>query len=248
MSDASSSIPQPRNSRRNSASTVIRALIGWLLLWTAGIFVAGAVVGAVYQPQKPPLQIVVLAMLIVSPALLFGATYRRAGFNRARLGLTPIKRKWLLALLSALLLAYVPAMYWLFGQPLPFRGIDVHREFWIGITMIASIIIVTPLAEELLFRGWLWSDLGEFWPGIGTMLFTGAVFWLAHALEGWQRLLGIALPTIVFTLARRYCDSVKASLWLHVLNNAAVVALLLYLVTRVAPVVVHLPPQHVPIP
>jgi membrane protease YdiL (CAAX protease family) len=193
-------------------------------------------------PQKPPVQLVVLVMLIVSPALLFWATYRRTRFSRDRLGLGPVKRKWLLALLSVMVLVYVPAVYWLFGPPLPWRSVDWHRDFWIGMTMFASIIIITPLAEELVFRGWLWSDLGKFWSAPGIMMFTATVFWLLHAFEGWRRLVGLVLPTAIFTLGRHYCGSTKASIWLHLLNNAAGIAVLLYIVSRGgSPLVVHLP-------
>jgi len=250
MSDtaSSSSIPELPSSR-NSASIVVKALTGWLLLWFAGLVAAGAVVSMPYYPQKPPLQLIMLVSLIVSPGLLFWITYRRTRFDRARLGLNPIKRQWLLALFSVLLLAYVPVYYWLFGQPLPYHGIDTHHWFWTGIGMFVSIIIVTPIAEELLFRGWLWSDLGKYWPAAGTMLFTGTAFWVVHALDSWQRLLSLVLPTVVFTLSRRHCDSVKASIALHILNNAAVIAVLMYVVISgtPSPVVVHVPP-HAPMP
>jgi len=56
-------------------------------------------------------------------------------------------------------------------------------------------------------------------------------------------------PTGSRALHRRHCDSVKASIALHILNNAAVIAVLLYVVISgtPSPVVVHVPP-HAPMP
>jgi hypothetical protein len=157
---------------------------------------------------------------------LYWASYRRTGFDRVRLGLVPIRCRWLLALLSVLLLSYVPTFSWLFGQPLPFRGIDWQRGLWLGIAMWASLIVVTPIARGAVVPWLAMERLGKHWPAVWVMPFTGSTFWLMHTFEGRYRLFGIVPPTIVFTLVRRYCDSVTASMWLHVLNNGTAMAVL----------------------
>jgi len=82
------------------------------------------------------------------------------------------------------------------------------------------ILLLAPLAEELFFRGWLWTGLRQSWGPVGTGLLTGGAWLLLHLGNGLWKPLFILPSAILFSLARHYGGSVRASLWLHVATNA----------------------------
>jgi hypothetical protein len=87
------------------------------------------------------------------------------------------------------------------------------------------VIAVAPLAEELFFRGWLWTALRRSWGAWPTALVTGGVWLAVHALNAPFRALILLPQAILLSLARHYGGSVRASLPIHVANNAAAVAI-----------------------
>ena len=91
--------------------------------------------------------------------------------------------------------------------------------------MLLLAVAVAPVAEELFFRGWLWTALRRSW-GVWPTAFCTAGLWLGiHAVDGPVRAL-ILLPTaILLCLARHYGGSVRASLLVHVVNNGTAVAI-----------------------
>lgn len=214
---------------------VIKAFICTVLLTVAANFVVMFIVGFCYAiasagHQTPSAEVTYLIGLVITPAVLLYTTYRRTGLDAARLGLTPIRRKWLLAILSIVMLVHLPIMLWAVKTwairvpVLTNVRIIALGNPWLEVPMLALTIAVVPVAEELLFRGWLWTDLRKHWSHLGTMLFTGASFWLMHGLEDRFKLLGVATLVVVLTVARRHCDSTKATIFLHVLNNAYAIA------------------------
>ena len=87
------------------------------------------------------------------------------------------------------------------------------------------VIVVAPLAEELFFRGWLWTALRGSWGAWPTALVTGGVWLAVHALNAPFRALILLPQAILLSLARHYGGSVRASLPIHVANNAAAAAI-----------------------
>jgi membrane protease YdiL (CAAX protease family) len=222
---------------------VIKSFVIWVLLVFAANFVAAFLVAFVYafvtrlgtgQAKPPPAEWMYLLAMATTSLVWLTASYRRTGFDRVRLGFNPIKRQWLLVVLSLVVLIYLPVVLWVsvanqvHTPVLPTARALMQTNLWMQIPVLVLMAAVAPIAEECLFRGWLWTDLRQYWSGAGTMVFTGRAFWAIHGLEDWHRLYGIALLALVLTLARRFCDSTKATLWLHSLNNsyAALVLLL----------------------
>jgi membrane protease YdiL (CAAX protease family) len=217
---------------------VIKSFVYTILLSFAANFVVMFLVAFCYAiasagHQTPSAEVTYLIGLVITPAVLLYATYRRTGLDAARLGLTPIRRKWLLAILSIVVLVHLPILVWAIKTwairvpVLTNVRIIARGNPWLEVPMLGLTIAVVPVAEELLFRGWLWTDLRKYWSHLGTMLFTGASFWLMHGLEDRFKLLGVAILTIILTVARRYCESTKATLFLHLLNNTYAIAYLL---------------------
>jgi membrane protease YdiL (CAAX protease family) len=163
---------------------------------------------------------------------------RSAGRGNLAIGLGagPMRRHRLIALFAGLMIA------WVIGYVMAlirFQAFNVYVATRVpavltlpvsgGPILLAIMLLlalaVAPVAEEFFFRGWLWTALRRSWGVWPTALCTAGLWLGIHALDGPVRAL-ILLPTaILLSLARHYGGSVRASLLVHVVNNAAAVAI-----------------------
>ncbi len=250
MSETSSPIS------RSGAARVIKALVGWLLLWFATSIAAAVIVGLVYGVQgqlHPPVSVLYVTAAVASPVAFAFATWRRAGFDAARLGFAPIRRLWLLILFSIATVLQLPAVGWLIRALSPqdvrhfgYGEVVATGNAWTRVPLIVVAVAIAPVVEEVLFRGWLWTDLRRYWSATSIMLFTGLVFVLVHVADDYRKIYTLLPLTVILSLARQFCGSVKATIWLHLLNNAVIAGALLYAGSS-TPLSVHLSP-HGPMP
>ena len=56
--------------------------------------------------------------------------------------------------------------------------------WWGGITALLAIVIVAPVTEELLFRGWLMQDLQERYGATPALVWSSVLFGLVHGPSG----------------------------------------------------------------
>jgi membrane protease YdiL (CAAX protease family) len=82
------------------------------------------------------------------------------------------------------------------------------------------IVPVAPIAEELFFRGWLWTALRRSWGVWPTAVCTAGMWLAVHALDAPARVLMLLPMAVLLSLARYYGNSVRASLAVHIVNNA----------------------------
>jgi len=218
------------------ASVCVAVLIG---------VVAGVSLGIAYahdlQLWKPDALFYGLVATIALQATLLCAGLkqgRSAGHGNLVLGLGagPMRRHWLIAVYAGLIVAWVLAYV---ATVIRFRTFDAYVATEVPsiltlpeaagpVTLACMLLLaaaVAPVAEELFFRGWLWTALRRSW-GVWPTAFCTAGLWLGiHAIDGPVRAL-ILLPTaILLCLARHYGGSVRASLLLHVVNNGTAVAI-----------------------
>jgi membrane protease YdiL (CAAX protease family) len=105
--------------------------------------------------------------------------------------------------------------------------------------VLAQILFVcafAPIAEEMFFCGWLWTALNPSWGMPLTLAWTIGLWLVMHAPEGLWRPLVLLPSGLRLGLTRHYGASVRALLWLHVLNNsfATVVQVVAVLAARAA--------------
>jgi membrane protease YdiL (CAAX protease family) len=150
-------------------------LAGWAVLWCllaavgsgVGGFFAGAVVGFTKPtlPEAHKVLIYAVAGGYGSAIAFFWIAWWRAGISgqgdvRAGLGDVPIARPWLLAVMTVLLLLYATAITLGTMQATPAllrQTIDI--PWWLRLLGLPLVVILAPVAEELFFRGWLWTGL-----------------------------------------------------------------------------------------
>lgn len=144
----------------------------------------------------------------------------------------PIRRRGLIGLFAVLVLmwdiAAIGALVWIVqhgGQTpaMPAELANMPHAAVAGAVHIAFLGLIAPVAEELFFRGWLWTALRKSWSPALTLCCTSGLWLSLHVMDGLWRPLMLLPMGILLGLARHYGDSVRASLALHLMNNGLVV-------------------------
>lgn len=101
----------------------------------------------------------------------------------------------------------------------------------LALGMFATFILA-PLAEELVFRGFMYRGLESRLGTVATVLITGVTFGLIHALYGygWDHAASAAWFGLVLGLLRWLTGGITASFVCHAMGNAGAVFWALYLI------------------
>ena len=83
-----------------------------------------------------------------------------------------------------------------------------------------AIVIVAPVTEELLFRGFLHRGWAPSWLGVsGTIVLTSALWAVLHQQYNWVGIIWIFLMGLLFGWVRQRSGSTTLTILLHALNN-----------------------------
>ncbi|MHB9002916.1 MAG: CPBP family glutamic-type intramembrane protease [Coriobacteriia bacterium] len=165
--------------------------------------------------------------------------HRRGATLPGALGLSRVRARfgsWLAAIgWVALLLVTTRVAAWVWGIASRAVGFDpptvpqggfaqVFGAGWAGLALsIALVVIIAPLAEEMVFRGIILGALGARWGALTGLLGSALIFALYH-LTPWQ-----IVPIFILGIACGWLTQHRGSLWpavwLHVLYNAVPVVL-----------------------
>jgi membrane protease YdiL (CAAX protease family) len=131
---------------------------------------------------------------------------------------------WIALVSLAILLPALDGMAYLLGQPIiPSFVVDIYRNakstnslplLWL------AIVIAAPVAEEIIFRGFLYRG----WvrstqrPLIGILVVT-VVFALVHVQYNWFGVLQVFLIGLLLTWTRWRSDSTLLPMLMHVIAN-----------------------------
>ncbi|MGH9703566.1 MAG: lysostaphin resistance A-like protein [Candidatus Acidiferrales bacterium] len=94
-----------------------------------------------------------------------------------------------------------------------------RRSIWL---MMAMAVVIAPIVEETLFRGYLYPMLARSLGIGGGVLLTGIIFGGFHSLQlwgGWGQIALLIVVGIFFTYVRAVTGTVLASYLLHVSYN-----------------------------
>jgi len=114
---------------------------------------------------------------------------------------------------------------------------SVHGTLAMALTFV-SLVVLPPITEEILVRGYLYSSLKKALPRWGAVLLTSGIFAIAHLPEGGAAgpLYIAALDTFVLSLVLIYLREKTGGLWasitLHALKNGVAFVALFVLQTR----------------
>jgi hypothetical protein len=178
------------------------------------------------------------AYILAAEAFAVGALYLFLRLYKRDLGSIGLKRpRWLDPLYG---LSAVPVYFILYilsvGLVSHFvSGFNVSQQQQLGFTSVhgavqltltfISLVVLPPLAEEIMVRGFLYSSLKKAMPTVGAVVVTSAIFASAHLPEGGAAgpLYIAALDTFVLSLVLIYLREKTGSLWasitLHAIKN-----------------------------
>ena len=108
-------------------------------------------------------------------------------------------------------------------QDIGFAGLANMPE---RILALISLVFVAPIAEEIIFRGWLYDKLRSrvgIWLAI---LLVSVLFGLAHGT--WNVGINVFALSVVMCLIRELTGTIYGGMILHILKNAVAFYLLLY--------------------
>ena len=150
--------------------------------------------------------------------------WRMLGWRRLRIeGVPPRTVYWAFAL-SGVPLAYVVSLLSGLAQPKDRLPIEAFFQDPRSVILLSAMgILVAPLAEEMVFRGFLYPVLARSLGVAGGVIVTGVLFGLLHAqqLEGGRaQIFLLVLVGVLFTAVRARMKSVTACYLLHLGYNS----------------------------
>lgn len=119
----------------------------------------------------------------------------------------------------------------------PIQDIIANGEWFSIIYVVMMACVAAPIVEETMFRGVLYRHLRELsggWARWGSVIFSAIFNGLIFAAIHPQGFIAIPLLTclaINFSLAREWRDSLIAPVIMHAINNGAVTALMLLMMS-----------------
>jgi membrane protease YdiL (CAAX protease family) len=223
-----------------SARRLIVVAVGWLLLAfavpTAVSFVRGFAEGFVRgrshgasQLEIPPTLshlLVTVGIFGLGMVLLYASSIRGriVGGGNRRLGLgvvsVPIARLPIIIGLSTTVVLYAALInFFLYRNRPDLFSQSFSIPLWLKLFDGLVLIVLAPLAEELFFRGWLWTGLRKHWGVLPTGLMTAVAWLLAHLEKGIVYVALLLFPALILTVARQVGKSVRATILIHAIYN-----------------------------
>lgn len=194
------------------------------------ICVIAAVLGVAYLPIGGALggvarAAVIAAVQLLAAILLISADHGRRG----ALGLSlPRQGAWVLWLAPV-----VGVGLWMLGQialgVVPSTGESAMGRLvaWpSGAVAVALAAVITPIIEEIFFRGFLYGAIERRWGAVAAFSVTVVVFTLVHLPQTWGvwgGVVAILVTSIGLTALRWWTGSVIVPALAHLLHNGAIV-------------------------
>ena len=120
----------------------------------------------------------------------------------------------LTAVVTAVAMSFLTFVNYDQAQDTGFTNIGQQHEYILAFIML---VVIAPLAEELLFRGYLFGKLRKYAPLWISILITSLLFAIVHF--AWNVGLDVFALSIVLCLLRVITGSLWPSIMLHMLKN-----------------------------
>lgn len=222
--------PSPRPSLlQTMPRPALTVLTGVGALIAAGFAVAfipiGGSLGGLIRAIVLSLVQVTVVLMLVRPALVSGAG------RQGTLGLKPPRQG-----LWVLVLAVVAGLaLWLLGH-LPMHFIPATSQSAVGAMVawpsgslaVALVSVLSPLVEEVFFRGFVYGTLARRFGALAAFLCTICVFSVVHLPQTWGAWGGFAAVTITgigLTALRLWSGSIVVPAVAHLAHNSAITLL-----------------------
>jgi len=210
--------------------------LGWGLFAVATGLVAAVIYTAIWMlthqlhspnPEDPAFAIVAGIVASVMPlAVLVIATKTRKFLLSDYFALNRVSRRDLILGIACLtvLIVVAAAIESLLGIDGGSKSVEATYRAARLAGMLPMLwlatVVVAPVAEELLFRGFLHRGWAPSWLGVsGTIVLTSALWAALHQQYHWLGILCIFLMGLIFGWVRQRSGSTTLTIILHALNN-----------------------------
>lgn len=174
-------------------------------------------------------------MQIVYYALLLGVLYALVRVRRQlpfwsslRVRLLPVAQLSQGLVAGVLLALLVNLLNVVFPPPEPLAFDRLFSSRAAALLVISASLLMAPLVEEIIFRGYIYTVLERAWGMTAAVLVSGLLFGSIHFAQLWPaffQMFLLCLVGVVFSLARARTGTTLASIVLHFGYNAAISAL-----------------------
>ncbi len=169
------------------------------------------------------------AIYVITLVIVVGVPWwiRKSSTNKKELGLVRLP-SWLdIGLAPAGLVIYLILTATLTAIALLIPGFDANQIQETGFANLsyryeyflafATLVVIAPLAEEILFRGYLYGKLRKYLPVWFSVLLTSLLFAAVHGQ--WNVAVDVFALSLVLCTLREITGNIWASFLLHVLKN-----------------------------
>ena len=175
---------------------------------------------------------------LIAEAITFGVIWLFIKWRKDKLSVIGLVKPKLQDIAYALtgLAIYFPAyIAAVFGLSSLIHGLNINQQQQIGfsqsttgwplVLVFISLVVLPPIVEEILFRGFLYSGLKKSLPKIWAVLLTCTIFAAPHLLEGgsggllWVAGIDTFVLSLVLIWLREKTGRLYASMGLHALKN-----------------------------
>jgi hypothetical protein len=166
-----------------------------------------------------------ITLILVGLMPIFIKNYR---INRSDVGLTRLP-SWLdiiitpagliiyMILSSSLILLFAHLFTWVDIGQVQDTGFNHLNRYYEYILAFVTLVVIAPLAEEILFRGYLYGKLKTFVPFWAAMIAVSAIFGAIHG--AWDLAIDVFALSMVLCVLRELTGSLWASILLHMTKN-----------------------------
>lgn len=117
--------------------------------------------------------------------------------------------------LTAVMQAVLPNIDWNEAQDVGYTALLTQSDF---ILAFLSLVVIAPIAEEIIFRGWLYGKLRAKIPAFPAMIAVSILFGLVHGQ--WN----VGVTVFVMSLAMCTIREITGTIWggvlVHIIKNA----------------------------
>jgi membrane protease YdiL (CAAX protease family) len=240
MEEVLSKPASPKRTLGRPAGVITRTVLVFFVSQIVGLLAVSGLYDLFY-PSHPPLSDSIVAQffyILIAEGLAAGLAIhlvRRRGLGLSVIGLgrrPKLSDLWRAAIgfvaFYALLLVAGVILSWLSPdisneqQNLGFTNINTGLE---SVLAFISLVLIPPLGEEILVRGYLYSGLRKFWRLWPAVLATSLIFGAAHLELGsggpvvWAAAVDTFLLSLVLSFLRERSGALYAGMLVHMVNN-----------------------------
>lgn len=118
------------------------------------------------------------------------------------------------AFVTTLMAALLPAVDWEQAQDVGFTSLITNVDF---VCAFFALVVIAPIAEEIIFRGWLYGKLRAKLPAIPAMLLVSVLFGIVHGQ--WNVGVTVFVMSIAMCTVREITGTIWGGILIHIIKN-----------------------------